>query len=46
MKERLKELESERDVVRDQITLAVNQLKNTEDLLKTFNDSKAVNPTA
>ncbi|KAI7810207.1 putative laminin subunit alpha-3, partial [Triplophysa rosa] len=38
--ERLKELKSERDVVRDQMTLAVNQLKNTEDLLKTFNNSK------
>ncbi|KAA0718440.1 Laminin subunit alpha-3 [Triplophysa tibetana] len=38
--DRLKELQSERDVVRDQMTLAVNQLKNTEDLLKTFNDSK------
>ncbi|XP_056600368.1 laminin subunit alpha-3 [Triplophysa dalaica] len=38
--DRLKELENERNVVRDQMTLAVNQLKNTEDLLKTFNDSK------
>ncbi|XP_055074065.2 laminin subunit alpha-3 isoform X1 [Misgurnus anguillicaudatus] len=36
----LKDLENERDLVRNQIGLAVDQLKNTEDLLKMFNDSK------
>ncbi|XP_051732199.1 laminin subunit alpha-3 [Ctenopharyngodon idella] len=37
---RVNDLESERDLVGDQIALAVNQLKDTEGLLNMFNDSK------
>ncbi|XP_016319957.1 laminin subunit alpha-3 [Sinocyclocheilus anshuiensis] len=38
--ERVKDLERERDLVQDQIVLAVKQLKDTEDALNMFNDSK------
>uniref|UniRef100_A0A8C1NNV3 Si:ch211-241e1.3 n=1 Tax=Cyprinus carpio TaxID=7962 RepID=A0A8C1NNV3_CYPCA len=37
---RVKDLERERDLVQDQILLAVKQLKDTEDALKMFNDSR------
>ncbi|XP_026053378.1 laminin subunit alpha-3-like [Carassius auratus] len=37
---RVKDLERERDLVQDQIALAVKQLKDTEDVLNMFNDSK------
>ncbi|XP_067309522.1 laminin subunit alpha-3 [Pseudorasbora parva] len=37
---RVNDLERERDLVGDQIALAVDQLKETEDLLNMFNDSK------
>ncbi|KTF81139.1 hypothetical protein cypCar_00033678 [Cyprinus carpio] len=37
---RVKDLERERDLVQDQIVLAVKQLKDTEDVLNMFNDSK------
>ncbi|KAK9979950.1 hypothetical protein ABG768_013353 [Culter alburnus] len=37
---RVNDLESERDLVGDQIALAVNQLKDTQGLLNMFNDSK------
>ncbi|XDV26618.1 hypothetical protein PO909_030274 [Leuciscus waleckii] len=37
---RVKDLERERNIVGTQITLAVNQLKDTKDLLNMFNDSK------
>lgn len=43
LKKRVNDLESERDLVGDQIALAVNQLKDTEGLLNMFNDSKKVN---
>ncbi|KTF88436.1 hypothetical protein cypCar_00047932, partial [Cyprinus carpio] len=39
---RVKDLERERDLVQDQILLAVKQLKDTEDALKMFNDSRTV----
>lgn len=39
----MKDLERERDLVQDQIVLAVKQLKDTEDVLNMFNDSKKVN---
>ncbi|XP_051553427.1 laminin subunit alpha-3 [Myxocyprinus asiaticus] len=37
---RMNDLERERDLVRGQITLALDQLKETEDLLNMFSDSK------
>ncbi|KAK2901448.1 hypothetical protein Q8A67_009563 [Cirrhinus molitorella] len=37
---RVKDLERERDLVQGQIALAVDQLKDTEDILKMFDDSK------
>nr|XP_696031.6 laminin subunit alpha-3 [Danio rerio] len=37
---RVNDLQRERDVVRDQIVLATDQLKDTQDLLKMFNDGK------
>ncbi|XP_016103083.1 laminin subunit alpha-3 [Sinocyclocheilus grahami] len=40
---RVKDLERERDLVQDQIVLAVKQLKDTEDVLNMFSDSKMVN---
>jgi len=39
----VKDLERERNIVGNQIALAVNQLKDTKDLLNMFNDSKTVN---
>lgn len=43
LKKRVRDLERERDLVADQIALAVDQLKETEGLLNMFNDSKTVN---
>ncbi|XP_073705589.1 laminin subunit alpha-3 [Garra rufa] len=37
---RVKDVERERNLVQDQIVLAVDQLKETEDMLKMFSDSK------
>lgn len=42
LQKRVKDLERERDLVQDQIVLAVKQLKDTEDVLNMFNDSKTV----
>ncbi len=42
LQKRVKDLERERDLVQDQIVLAVKQLKDTEDVLNMFTDSKTV----